>query len=357
MRSDLNTIHATLSSATSQGWAAQTQHGRAGARSAGDLHAAGNGAPPANGAEPYTIPFTWSLDRSSDVGRALLAATRRLAEAGSDTPQLDASLLLSHVLGVNKAWLYAHPTRELSESEIVHYEETVRRRMRHEPVAYLVGSKPFYGLDIAVDRNVLIPRPETELLVDRVLDYLQSLVSQGRRPLAVDVGTGSGAIAVALAANMPDLTVYAVDVSDAALAVAARNIRQHGLAGQAQVLQGHLLEPLTVPVDVIAANLPYIASADLAALPPQVREYEPALALDGGEDGLRVIAELLASLAARRGRGKLNPGGRVYLEIGAGQGAAACALVRDLLPGAEFSIVQDYADLDRLLIVAPAPAG
>ena len=105
----------------------------------------------------------------------MLAVTRRLAEAGSDTPQLDATVLLSFVLGVNKPWLYAHPTRELTESEIGRYEELVRRRMRSEPVAYLVGVKSFYGLDIAVDRNVLIPRPETELLVDRVLDYLGSL--------------------------------------------------------------------------------------------------------------------------------------------------------------------------------------
>ena len=112
----------------------------------------------------------------------MLAATRRFAETGSDTPQLDATLLLGDVLGVTKAWLYAHPTRELTESEIVHYEDLVRRRMRHEPVAYLLGFKPFYGLDITVDRSVLIPRPETELLVDRVLDYLQQFGGAGPAP-------------------------------------------------------------------------------------------------------------------------------------------------------------------------------
>ena len=282
----------------------------------------------------------------------MLAATRRFAETGSDTPQLDATLLLGEVLGVTKAWLYANPTRELTEGEIVHYEELVRRRMRHEPVAYLLGFKPFYGLDITVDRSVLIPRPETELLVDRVLDYLQSLAGPGRRLSVADVGTGSGAIAVALAANVPELTVYAVDVSDAALAVAAQNIQRHGLGAQVQLLQGHLIEPLPAPVDVIVANLPYIATADLADLPPQVRDFEPVLALDGGADGLAVIADLLASLALPQGRSKLQPGGRVYLEIGAGQGDAARALVKDLLPDAEVAVVQDYAELDRLVIVA-----
>ena len=275
----------------------------------------------------------------------MLAVTRRLAESGSDTPQLDAMVLLGFVLGVNKTWLYAHPTRELTESEIVHYEELVRRRMGNEPVAYLIGVKSFYGLDIAVDRNVLIPRPETELLVDRVLDYLGSLAGAGRRLSVADVGTGSGAIAVALAANLPELTVYAVDVSDAALAVAAQNIRRHGLGEQVHLLSGHLLEPLPAPVDAIVANLPYIATADIPALPPQVRDYEPVLALDGGADGLGVIAELLASLASPEGRSKLQPGGRVYLEIGAGQGDAARTLVQDLLPDAEVAIVQDYADL------------
>ena len=157
---------------------------------------------------------------------------------------------------------------------------------------------------------------------------------------------------MALAANVPELTVYAVDVSDAALAVAAQNVERHGLGGQVQLLSGQLLDPLSTQVDVIVANLPYIATADLACLPPQVRDYEPVLALDGGADGLAVIADLLATLALPQGRSKLRPGGRVYLEIGAGQGDAARALVQDLLPDAEVAIVQDYAELDRLLIVA-----
>jgi release factor glutamine methyltransferase len=320
--------------------------------SASPTRPTGNGSSATSGPESPSFSFVWSLDRSSDVGRAMLAVTRRLAESGSDTPQLDAVLLLGFVLGVNKTWLYAHPTRELTESEIVHYEALVRRRMDNEPVAYLIGFKPFYGLDIVVDRNVLIPRPETELLVDRVLDYLGSLAGAGRRLSVADVGTGSGAIAVALAANMPELTVYAVDISDAALAVAAQNVDRHGFGGQVQLLSGQLLDPLSTQVDVIVANLPYIATADLDTLPCQVRDYEPVLALDGGADGLAVIADLLATLTLPQERSKLRPGGRVYLEIGAGQGDAARTLVHDLLPDAEVAIAQDYAELDRLLIVA-----
>ena len=239
----------------------------------------------------------------------MLAATRRFAETGSDTPQLDATLLLGDVLGVNKAWLYAHPTRELTESEIVHYEDLVRRRMRHEPVAYLLGFKPFYGLDITVDRSVLIPRPETELLVDRVLDYLQSLAGPGRRLSVADVGTGSGAIAVALAANVPELTVYAVDVSDAALAVAAQNVQRHGLGAQVQLLQGHLIEPLHAPVDVIVANLPYIATADLADLPPQVRDLSRCWPWTAARTGLRSSPTCSPRWLCRRAAPNSSPAG------------------------------------------------
>ena len=284
-------------------------------------------------------PFVWSLDRSSDVGRALLAATRRLAETGSETPQLDAAVLLASVLGVNKSWLYAHPDRPLAEVELAGYEALVRRRMGQEPVAYLVGFKPFYGLDITVDRRVLIPRPETELLVERVLAHVGRLIRSGQRPRAADVGTGSGAIAVALAVNAPELAVYATDVSDAALEVAAQNVWRYGVGEQVQLLPGALLDPLTEPVDLIVANLPYVATAHLAGLPPQVRDYEPVLALDGGPDGLRVIATLLDALGHPQGRAKLRPGGRVYLEIGADHGEPAKALVYVTLPGAQVEVL------------------
>ena len=310
-----------------------------------------NGAGPGASAEAPKSPFVWSLDRSSDVGRALLAATRRLTEAGSETPQLDAAVLLGSVLGVNKSWLYAHPSRPLAEVEIAGYEALVRRRMGHEPVAYLVGFKPFYGLEITVDRRVLIPRPETELLVERVLAHVQRLIREGQRPWAADVGTGSGAIAVALAVNAPELTVHATDVSDAALEVAAQNVWRYGVGEQVQLLPGALLDPLREPVDVVVANLPYVATAQLPSLPPQVRDFEPVLALDGGSDGLRVIAALLEALSWPQGQAKLRPGGQVYLEIGADQGEVVKALVYVTLPAAQVEVLRDYSGLDRVLMI------
>ena len=150
---------------------------------------------------------------------------------------------------------------------------------------------------------------------------------------------------------MPELRVYAVDVSQAALDVAAQNIWRYGLGEQVEFLPGRLLEPLPEPVDLIVANLPYVATPDLATLPPQIREYEPVLALDGGPDGLRVIATLSETLAAPQGRGKLRPGGQVFLEIGSEQGPAVKALAQQLLPDGRVAVYADYASLDRLLSI------
>lgn len=303
-------------------------------------------------ADDPRFQITWSLDRTSDVGRVLVAGTRRLREAQIDTAQLDATLLLGFVLGVNKAWLYAHPTRRLTDLELSRFEDLLRRRIRYEPVAYLVGFKPFYGLDITVDRRVLIPRPETELLVERVLAQARYLIQEGQPPRVADIGTGSGAIAVALAVNAPELIVYATDVSGDALAVAAQNIWRYGVGEQVQLLPGPLLDPLPEPVDIIVANLPYVATADLERLPLQVRDFEPILALDGGPDGLQVIGKLLRALATPQGRAKLRPGGLAYLEIGADQGAAAEELALAILPDARVELLADYTGLDRVLVLA-----
>ena len=309
---------------------------------------------PCADAAPFSaasFPFVWSLDRSSDVGRALLAATRRLREAGSDTPQLDGAVLMAHVLGVSKTWLYAHPTRKLTEVEISRYETLVRRRMCHEPVAYLVGYKSFFGLDITVDRQVLIPRPETELLVERVLSYVKYLIGEGRTPRIADVGAGSGAIAVALAVNAPEAFIYAIDISEEALAVAARNVWRYGLSEQVQLLPGNLLDPLPEAVDVVVANLPYVAAAALPGLPRQIRDYEPALALDGGTDGLATFGAFFDALASPAGRAKIQPGGRIYLEIGLQQGPAVRALAARALPEADIEVQVDYAGLDRIVVI------
>jgi release factor glutamine methyltransferase len=279
-----------------------------------------------------------------------------LREAGSDTPQLDAAVLIAHVLGVSKTWLYAHPDRDLTGAEISRFEELVRRRIRHEPVAYLVGYKPFFGLDITVDNRVLIPRPETEILLERVLAYTKKLAASGQVPHIADVGTGSGALAVALAVNLPEACVYALDISDDALAVAEQNVWRYGVGEQVQLLPGYLLAPLRAPVHIIVANLPYIASQDLAKLPCEVREHEPIVALDGGPDGLAVIRKLFDSLADPETRlQKLRPDGRIYLEIGYDQGPGTKALAEEALPGSRVEVLKDYAGRDRVVMVTDIP--
>lgn len=302
-------------------------------------------------AEDRTLQIVWSLDRSSDVGRALLAATRRLREVEIASAQLDAAVLLAFVLGVSKSWLYAHPSRSLAESEIYLYETLVRRRMCHEPVAYLVGYKPFYGLDITVDRRVLIPRPETELLVELALVHARRMLQDGVRPVVADIGTGSGAIAVSLAINAPELTIYATDVSPACMEVAEKNIWRYGLGEQVHLLPGHLLEPLPQPVDIIVANLPYVATADLPNLPAEVRDYEPVLALDGGADGCRILHELVRSMASADGGARINPGGVAFLEIGADQGEAMRAIAGAELPRYAATVLADYSGLDRVVMI------
>ena len=271
---------------------------------------------------------------------ALAQATTMLENAGIEESKLDAELLLVHALGITRAQLHAHPQSQLRPTELARYRQLIERRTRREPVAYIVGHKEFYGLDLFVDERVLIPRPETELLVEKAIKVSQ------RQSVVADVGTGSGAIAVSLAVHLPQILVYATDASPAALEVAARNCRRHCVEDRVHLLQGHLLEPLPEHVDLIVANLPYVSQAELAQLPPEISRYEPREALDGGPDGLDCIRHLLA-----QAEGHLKPGGVVLLEIGATQGEAVVALARRHFPAARVQIAQDYAGLDRVVIV------
>ncbi len=272
---------------------------------------------------------------------ALLWGEQALAQSALDSPRLDAEILLSHALGITRVQLHAHPQGQLSPTELARYHQLIERRARREPVAYIVGHKEFYGLDLFVDERVLIPRPETELLVEKAIEIGQ------RQSVVADVGTGSGAIAVSLAVHLPQILVYATDASPAALEIAARNCRRHGVEDRVHLLQGHLLEPLPEPVDLIVANLPYVSQAELAQLPPEINCYEPREALNGGPDGLDHIRRLLAQAG-----GHLKSRGIVLLEIGATQGQAVIALARRNFPAARVEIVKDYAGLDRVVIVS-----
>jgi len=231
----------------------------------------------------------------------------------------------------------------LNSAELASYRQLIERRAQREPVAYIVGHKEFYGLAFFVDNRVLIPRPETELLVELSIEMAQARSLH----LIADVGTGSGAIAVSLAVHLPQALVYATDASAKALEVAACNCRHHGVEGRVCLLQGHLLEPLSEPVDLIAANLPYISQAELAQLPPEISRYEPREALDGGSDGLDHIRCLLAQVG-----GYLRSQGAILLEIGAAQGPAVVALAKRHFPAAKVEVAKDYAGLDRVVIVS-----
>ncbi|MFQ6058838.1 MAG: peptide chain release factor N(5)-glutamine methyltransferase [Anaerolineae bacterium] len=273
---------------------------------------------------------------------ALRWAVATLTGAGIKEPRLDGEVLLAHTLGLTRAQLYARLDWQLNPEDGRRYEALIARRAEHEPLAYIVGHREFYGLDFLVDRRVLIPRPETELLVERAIEMARARSLN----LMADVGTGCGAIAVSLAIHLPGATLYALDASPDALAVAEANCRRHGVKGRVHLLCGDLLLPLPRPVDLIVANLPYVRRGELSSLPRDIRDYEPLAALDGGEDGLEAIRRLLA-----QARGYLRPRGAILLEIGATQGAAVAGLASQCFPTTRVNVIQDYAGLDRVVVI------
>ena len=280
------------------------------------------------------------------VRQALLSGKSALAAAHVPSPRLDAEVLLAHVLGWNRARLYARPEQGLNQAQQEACLIAVRRRSCHEPVPYIVGHREFYRLDFLVDRRVLIPRPETELLVEKALDVAVRRELGKGRPLLADVGTGSGIVATSVAVNLPGGTVYATDASADALVVAAANVARHGVAARVHLLQGDLLQPLPARVHIIVANLPYVPTGRLLTLAPDVAEYEPLTALDGGPDGLQVIRRLLAQAGEW-----LLPRGTILMEIGAEQGPEVAALGQQHHPQAQVEVLRDHAGLDRVVCV------
>jgi len=263
-----------------------------------------------------------------------------LRAAGTGTPALDADVLLSHVAGVGKEALVAHPEAPLPPESERRYDELILRRARGEPVAYLRGYKEFYGVTFGVDPRVLVPRPETEVLVDAVRGF-----AAGRPITVVDVGTGSGAIAIALARSEPALRILATDLSADALAVARDNAAANGVADRITFLQGDLLAPVAEPLDCVAANLPYLRadalgnlSGDRAAL-----AFEPRLATLSGPDGLDLIRRAVADLPR-----VLRPGGAAFFECDPPQVAA---LVRLLAPIGPTSVIPDLTGAYRVVAV------
>jgi release factor glutamine methyltransferase len=277
---------------------------------------------------------------SNTIQNALQNARRQIQPA-SDSASLDAQVLLAEVLGVDRSYLLSHPEQNLTAEQDSRFNALVERCAAGEPLAYLLGRRAFYDRDLVVSPDVLVPRPETEVLLERALAF-----AKGKSNLtAVDVGTGSGALAVTFAANVSQAIIYATDRSPAALAIAQQNASLH--APQVTFLEGDLLQPLLerdIHLDLIMANLPYIPSDEVPML--AVSKHEPLMALDGGSDGLVLVRRLLSQAVTL-----INPSGLTLLEIGAGQGTAAQALAQTVFPNAHVTVELDYAGLDRLVVI------
>jgi release factor glutamine methyltransferase len=286
-------------------------------------------------------------------------ARRVLRCVGSDTPELDAEVLLGHCLGQQRAWLLAHPEQALDPATADAYATLVQRRAAGEPVAYLVGRKEFFGLDFDVTLAVLVPRPETELLVEVCLSRLSDRAADRT---IVDLGTGSGILAVTLAVHLPRARLVATDLSPHALRLARQNAARHNVVDRVAFVQADLLGPFGPAFDVIVSNPPYLRSDEIPRHAPTPAHdtasyradtrsadplaWEPHKALDGGWDGLQVARRLLHTAPQR-----LRSGGVLLIEIGAGQGASVMALAHKCFPRADIALHRDYAGLDRVLVV------
>lgn len=274
------------------------------------------------------------------VSDLVAEAAAALRAAGVEQPRLEARWLLGWVLDISESRQLAHPDQPISTTDADRYRDAVRRRANHEPFAYVVGAADFWGRELLVDRRVLVPREDTETLVAEALTLGPALRERSHQALVVDVGTGSGAIACALTSEMPWARVVASDISAEALAVAAQNRDRLGLYGRLQLVRGSLLSWLREPADLVVANLPYLPTARIPTLMAEVADWEPRVALDGGDDGLDLIRKLLAD--ARR---VMRPGGTMLLEMDPEQ----IAPTRALLPAATSRVIQDVAGLDRVL--------
>jgi len=272
---------------------------------------------------------------------ALHNTAEKLAAASVGEARLEAELLLMHAMGVGRAGLYAGLGDELPPQCGDALGGLVARRIAKEPAAYILGHREFYGLDFYVGPGVLIPRPETEALVEETATFVRRNFPYSDSVIA-DIGTGSGAIAVSLAMALLKAKVYATDISAQALDIAALNCVRHGV--RVELLQGDLLAPLPQPVDIIVANLPYIADGEMAQLSEEIRRYEPRIALSGGVDGLDVIRRLIED-APR----KLRSGGTVLLEIAPSQGEELAAWVSSLGGWSRVELLKDCCGVVRIL--------
>jgi release factor glutamine methyltransferase len=282
-----------------------------------------------------------SQSQAWTIEAVLRWATDDFRGRGIDSPRLDAELLLGRALGLTRIQLIVDSKRPLKAEELARVRELVKRRRAREPIAYILGEREFYGRVFRVDRRVLVPRPDTEALVDVALERTRA-VSMAMR--ALDVCTGSGCVAITLARERPTSAVFASDVSDGALAVGRENALRLGAYNVAW-RSGDLFAAVEAsrPFDLVTANPPYIAAGEVGSLPPDVREYEPRLALEGGDDGLATLRRIVADAP-----GRLAPGGVLATEVGAGQAASVVALF-ERAGFADIEIRRDYGRIERVV--------
>jgi release factor glutamine methyltransferase len=275
------------------------------------------------------------------IGRVLGWATDDFKKRSNSSPRLDAELLLTHVLGVDRVKLVIESERRLNDAELARYRALIQRRRRGEPIAYILGRREFYGLPFAVDRRALVPRPDTETLVEVALERTRARSMYGR---ALDLCTGSGCVAVAFSRARPTWRITASDVSPEAAGLARENVLRHGVAFSLRVVEGNLFAPLHGErYELITANPPYVPSAELAELAPDIRDFEPRLALDGGNDGLDVVRAVVAGAGSH-----LEPSGILAVEIGHDQAARVSELF-ERASFREISVRRDYGGRDRVV--------
>ncbi len=284
------------------------------------------------------------------IEELLMQGTQALSSTGHKDARRDAQVLLTHVLNVERSHLYAYPEREVMPEQADRFSQLIERRKLDEPIAYLIGHREFYGHDFLVDKRVLIPRPETELLVEAALIVIRQKISSGQIPVVADIGTGSGAIPVTLALEEPRLPyLYACDISTHALQVASLNCQHHHVTSRIRLLQGDLLAPLPEAVDILTANLPYVGTEEMEMLSPEVKVYEPQQALFSGPQGLDLLRRFCEEAAQP---GILNPHAVILLEIGYSQSESLGQMLRQLWPQAQIDYKKDYAGWNRLVQIS-----
>ena len=281
------------------------------------------------------------------IQRLLAWTTDFFRERGIENPRLDAEVLLSALLGRDRMYLYVHFDEPLEQEELAQFRSYVKERAAHMPLAYVLGRREFMGLDFRVTRDTLIPRPDTEILVQCAVDFLCARMEAGMDELCVaDIGTGTGAIALSTLHYTERTHADAVDISPAAAAVARDNAETLGLTERIDIHVGDLLAPLAGRAyDMILSNPPYIPSADIAALMPEVRSYEPHLALDGGADGLDIYRRLTADAPAL-----LKEGGAIAVEVGINEAAAVAVLMEEHTRIVRTETMKDLGGIDRVVV-------